>query len=57
MSFKVIVDFRRGPAWSTTLSATDEDHAKQLAKAMAPELGFTQPIVKVTAYPAAAVWG
>lgn len=57
MSFKVIVDFRRGTAFSTTLLATDEDHAKEMAKAMARENGFDQPIVKVTAYPAAAVWG
>jgi phosphoribosylformylglycinamidine (FGAM) synthase PurS component len=57
MNFKVVVDFRRGAAFSTTLSATDEEHAKELAKAMARENGFDQPIVKTTAYPANAVWG
>jgi hypothetical protein len=52
MTYKVTIDFTRGPAFSTTAQADDEAKAIALAKAFARGCGFDAPIKSTKAVPA-----
>lgn len=52
MNWKVTLDFKRGPAFSTTAQAVDKDAAITLAKSFAKGCGFDAPVKKAVAVPA-----
>lgn len=51
MTYRVTIDFKRGPAFSTIATAADEQAAIALAKAFARGCGFDAPIKSTKAVP------
>lgn len=52
MTYKVTIDYKRGPAFSTTAKASNEKEAIALAKAFARGCGFDAPVKSAKAVPA-----
>lgn len=52
MPFKVTINFRKGPAFSTEVQAMCQETAKVLAARWAAQNGFNGPVKSVEAVPA-----
>lgn len=52
MTYRVTIDYKRGPAFTTTANAISEEEAIKLAKAFARGCGFDAPIKSTKAVPA-----
>jgi hypothetical protein len=50
MTYQVTINYKRGPAFSTTAAAADKEAAIKLVNAFARSCGFDAPVVSVKAF-------